>query len=77
MNANAYMSESSSLYGMELQDHMQIHSEAVSNMQPDFGLLDCRATASAGLETSIQKQLSSILAQDRAATVIIAKYMRP
>lgn len=46
-------------------------------MQPNLGLLDCGATASAGPETSVQKLISSVLAQDSGATVTIAKYMRP
>ena len=46
-------------------------------MPPNLGLLDCGATASAGPETSVQKLINSVLAQDRGAAVTIAKYMRP
>ena len=72
---NAYMVDN--LYGMELKETFEAQSTAATNMQPNLGLLDCGATASAGPETSVQKLISSVLAQDHGARVTIAKYMRP
>ena len=74
-SVNAYMTES--LYGLELQESFEAQSTAAATMQPNLGLLDCGATASAGPETSIQQLISSVLAQDHGARVTIAKYMRP
>ena len=74
---NAYTAETQSFYGLELREPLEAHSTAATNMKPNLGLLDCGATASAGPETSVQKLISSVLAQDRGAAVTIAKYMRP
>ena len=74
---NAYSAETQSFYGLELHEPFEAHSTTTTNMKPNLGLLDCGATASAGPETSVQKLISSVLAQDRGASVTIAKYMRP
>jgi hypothetical protein len=74
---NAYAAENQVMYGLELQETYEAQSNAATNMPPNLGLLDCGATASAGPETSVQKLINSVLAQDRGAAVTIAKYMRP
>ena len=71
------MTEPQSLFGLEAREHLEAQSTAATTTQPNLGLLDCGATASAGPETSVQKLINSVLAQDRGAAVTIAKYMRP
>ena len=46
-------------------------------ISPTSGLLDCGATASAGPEASVQRLISSVLAQDANAKVTIDQARRP
>ena len=50
---NAYMGETRTLCGMEIKEHFEAQSSAASNVKPNLGLLDCRATARAGPEAAL------------------------
>ncbi|CAE7800179.1 unnamed protein product [Symbiodinium sp. CCMP2592] len=76
---NAYSSEMF-LGGLEVIHNMDLAASSIpttSSTEPQLGMLDCGATASAAPEAVVKGLISSVLSIDRGARIDIDQYSQP